>query len=283
MQYIVDNLFVGNKLATAELVTSDGMRIDLRKIRSPIIVFCSKGDNITPPPQALGWITDLYASVDDIRAHGQTIVYCVHESVGHLGIFVSGGVAKKEHEEFASNIDFIDVLPPGLYEAVITPRGEGEAGADLVAGDYVLRFVARDIDDIRAIVGNEPEDERRFAAAARLSEINLGLYRTFLQPLVRATVGEPMAEWLRRMHPLRLQYELLSDQNPMMRPLAGLAERVREERQPAAADNPLGKPSTWSRSRSRRRSTATATCATAGTSRSSSPSTARRCCRRWSA
>ena len=119
MQWIVDNLFVGNKLATAEIVTEDGVRIDLRNIRSPIVCFCSKGDNITPPQQALGWILDLYESVDDIRAHGQTIVYCVHETVGHLGIFVSGSVAKKEHEEFASNIDFIDVLPPGLYEAVI--------------------------------------------------------------------------------------------------------------------------------------------------------------------
>ncbi len=42
-----------------------------------IVVFCSKGDNITPPQQALGWILDLYGSVDDIRAHGQTIVYSV--------------------------------------------------------------------------------------------------------------------------------------------------------------------------------------------------------------
>jgi len=44
IQYIVDNLFVGNRLATAGMVTQDGMRIDLRNIRSPIIVFCSKGD-----------------------------------------------------------------------------------------------------------------------------------------------------------------------------------------------------------------------------------------------
>jgi pimeloyl-ACP methyl ester carboxylesterase len=239
MQYIVDNLFVGNQLATAGLITTDGRRIDLREIRSPIVVFCSRGDNITPPQQALGWITDLYASVDDIRAHGQTIVYCIHESVGHLGIFVSGGVARKEHEEFASNIDFIDVLPPGLYEAVITPLGEGEAGADLIGGNYLIRFLARDVEDVRAIVGTEPEDERRFAAAARLSEINLGLYRSFLQPLVRATVAEPLAEWLRWMHPLRLRYELLSDQNPVMRPLAELAEQVREQRRPAASDNAL--------------------------------------------
>jgi pimeloyl-ACP methyl ester carboxylesterase len=84
IQYIVDNLFVGNKLATAEIVTSDGKRLDLRKIKSPIICFCSRGDDITPPPQALDWILDLYKDVDDIRAHGQTIVYCIHESIGHL-------------------------------------------------------------------------------------------------------------------------------------------------------------------------------------------------------
>jgi hypothetical protein len=69
-----------------------------------------------------GWIHDLYGSDDEIRACGQTIIYAVHETVGHLGIFVSGGVARKEHQEFASNIDLIDVLPPGLYEAVMTAR-----------------------------------------------------------------------------------------------------------------------------------------------------------------
>ena len=79
MQFIADELFIGNKLATADIVSSDGSTVDLRSIRSPIIVFCSKADNITPPPQALDWILDLYGSVDDIRAHGQTIIYAVHE------------------------------------------------------------------------------------------------------------------------------------------------------------------------------------------------------------
>ena len=36
MQWIVDQLFVGNRLATAEIVTSDGVRIDLRNILSLI-------------------------------------------------------------------------------------------------------------------------------------------------------------------------------------------------------------------------------------------------------
>lgn len=114
MQYIVDNLFVGNKLSSAEMVSADGVRLDLREIRSPIVCLCSKGDNITPPQQALGWILDLYRSDEDILAAGQTIVYAVHETIGHLGIFVSGSVAKKEHQEFAGNIDLIDCLPPGI-------------------------------------------------------------------------------------------------------------------------------------------------------------------------
>ena len=49
MQFIADELFIGNKLATAGIVTSDGESVDLRNIRSPIVVFCSKADNITPP------------------------------------------------------------------------------------------------------------------------------------------------------------------------------------------------------------------------------------------
>ena len=122
MQFIADELFIGNKLAAGEIPSSDGSRFDLRNITSPIVVFCSKADNITPPPQALDWILDLYDSEDEIRANGQTIVYAVHQSIGHLGIFVSGSVAKKEHDEFASNIDLIDVLPPGLYEAVMVPK-----------------------------------------------------------------------------------------------------------------------------------------------------------------
>jgi hypothetical protein len=115
IQFIVDRLFVGNHLAAGTIGTSDGTTIDLRTIRSPIIVFCSKGDNITPPQQALGWILDLYEDVNDIRSYGQTIVYTIHESVGHLGIFVSGGVARKEHGELSNNVDMLDALPPGLY------------------------------------------------------------------------------------------------------------------------------------------------------------------------
>ena len=126
------------KLAAGDIKTSDGTVIDLRNIRSPIVVFCSKGDNITPPQQALDWILDLYEDVDEIRSYGQTIVYTIHESVGHLGIFVSGGVAKKQHDEFSSNIDLIDALPSGLYEAVFEAKSEDTAGRELVTGGWVM-------------------------------------------------------------------------------------------------------------------------------------------------
>lgn len=239
IQFIVDELFIGNNLAAGKIQTSEGTVIDLRNIRSPIVVFCSKGDNITPPQQALGWILDLYDDVDEIRRYGQTIVYTIHETIGHLGIFVSAKVARKEHGELSSNIDLIDVLPPGLYEAVFEAKTENTANPDAASGDWVMRCEPRTLEDIRAMGGNDPEDERRFATAARLSEINLALYRTFVQPTVRALVNAPLADWMYQMHPLRMQYELFSDQNPFMAPIRALAEKVRDDRRDVAADNPF--------------------------------------------
>ncbi|MDG4595422.1 MAG: DUF3141 domain-containing protein [Candidatus Contendobacter sp.] len=240
MQWIVDQLFIGNRLATAEIVTSDGVRIDLRNIRSPIVCFCSKGDNITPPQQALGWIVDLYENDDDLRACGQTLVYAIHETIGHLGIFVSGGVAKKEHQEFASNIDLIDVLPPGLYEAVMTPKTADAANLDLIVGDWIVRFEPRTLADLRAVVRPSPENELRFATARRVSEINLGLYRTLFQPFVRAFAnGQAAFEPPNQIKPAELPNMLFSDRNPLMQQIAQLAEQVREQRQTVAPDNPL--------------------------------------------
>src|SRR6201985_2214645 len=40
IQFIVDELFVGNKLAAGKIKTSDGRQVDLRAIRSPIVVLC---------------------------------------------------------------------------------------------------------------------------------------------------------------------------------------------------------------------------------------------------
>ena len=239
IQFIVNELFIGNNLAAGRVKTSDGRAIDLRNIRSPIVVICSKGDNVTPPQQALGWILDLYESVDEIREHGQTIVYSIHETAGHLGIFVSGSVARKEHSEFSSNIDLIDILPPGLYEAVFEPKSADAANSDLVSGDWIMRCEARTLDDIKLLGGNDAEDERRFATAARVSDINLAMYRKFVQPFVRAAAPPAVQEMMRRMQPLRLQYEMFSNANPFMASLETAAQQSREGRREASRDNPF--------------------------------------------
>ena len=152
---------------------------------------------------------------------------------------MSGGVAKKEHAEFSSNIDLIDVLPPGLYEATFEAKGTETANPDLAIGQWVMRCEARTLDDIRAMGGNSPEDERRFAAAKRVSEINLASYQKFVQPGIKRMVTPQMAEWAHNMHPLRLQYEIFSSKIPYMSAMKALADRTTEERKPASVDNPF--------------------------------------------
>jgi Protein of unknown function (DUF3141) len=239
MQYIADNLVVGNKLSSGELRTSDGLRLDLRNIRSPIVVFCSWGDDITPPPQALDWVLDLYEHDSEIIANGQTIIYTLHQSIGHLGIFVSGQVATKEHKEFVQCMDLIDLMPPGLYEAVITEFDENASNPELIHGRYLFSLERRALNDIRALGGNNPEDDNRFATVARLSDVNQGLYRTFIGPGVR-TVSTPMtAKAMRESHPDRLRFSLFSDRNPFMAALAPLADAIRSDRRPVSPSNPL--------------------------------------------
>ena len=151
----------------------------------------------------------------------------------------SSGVARKEHDEFSSNIDLIDALPPGLYEAVFERKATDAVSPDLVSGDWLMRCEARTLEDIRRLGGNDPSDDRCFATAARISEINLSLYRAFAQPAVRAFANAPAAEWMKKLHPLRLQYELFSDANPLMASFGHLSRWVEEHRSPAASDNPF--------------------------------------------
>ena len=179
MEWITRNLFVGNKLSAGEIESSDGKhRVDIRNIRSPIMVFASWGDDITPPQQALNWIADVYSSVEEIRANEQTIVYCLHEKIGHLGIFVSAGVAQRETSELSSALDLIETLPPGLYEATIEDTHPEMPGVEYLEGRYLIQFAPRTIEDVLALDDGR-EDERAFEVVKRVSEINQCLYDTF--------------------------------------------------------------------------------------------------------
>ena len=122
IEWITRNLFVGNKVWSGTTAGPGGGAFDLRDIRLPIVLFASMGDNITPPQQAFNWVADVYGSTDEIKARGQVIVGLVHENIGHLGIFVSGKVAKKEHAQIVSVLKSVESLPPGLYGMAIHER-----------------------------------------------------------------------------------------------------------------------------------------------------------------
>ncbi len=136
-------------------------------------------------------------------------------------------------------MDVIDCLPPGLYEMVISPRPADVPQGGFVASDWIARFEARSLDDIRALGRNSREDDRAFAAAARLSELNLSIYRTFMQPFVRALASERAANIARTLNPLRLSFTMFADSNPWMMGVQKLAANVTAVRKPAAADNPF--------------------------------------------
>lgn len=239
MDWITQNLFVGNRLTSGEVAFDNGKTVlDLHDIRVPIVVFASWGDNITPPQQALNWIPDLYGSVEDIRLNGQTIVYCLNDKIGHLGIFVSGSVAKKEHTELIGTLDLVEMLPPGLYQAIIEDTQPDMPGLEYTDGRYLVRFEERTLEDILALDDGR-DDEAAFEVVNRVAHVNQHMYDTFVSPWVKAFSNEFTAEAIRLCNPARLERWLWSDLNPATWVLPGLAEMVKTQRQPVDADNPL--------------------------------------------
>ncbi|CAN1558608.1 Protein of unknown function DUF3141 [Rhabdaerophilaceae bacterium] len=233
IKWIVEQLFVGNRLVKNEARLEPGRPVDLKAIRAPIIVFASHGDNITPPQQALNWIAETYADVSEIRIRGQRIIYMVHEQVGHLGIFVSSQIANKEHSEVASTLKTIEALAPGLYEMQIE---------DIVEKDgkkhFTVAFAERTLADLGTLDDGH-NDERAFAAVARAAEVQAQFYDAAIRPLVKVAVTGTSAEMGRAMHPQRLSRALMSSRNPAMRPIEAMAEKVRAERVKATPDNPF--------------------------------------------
>ena len=166
MEWIAQNLFVGNKLAAGEVESFDGKhRVDIRNIRSPIIVFASWGDNITPPQQALNWIPDLYrASKRSASITRPSSTACTRKS----GTSASScrRASRRRNPRSASTLELIDSLPPGLYEAVITDTHPQMPGLEYVEGRYLIQFQPRTIDDILKLDDGRG-DERAFEVVNR--------------------------------------------------------------------------------------------------------------------
>jgi len=233
IEWITRNLFVGNKLWSGETKAAGGAAFDLRNIKAPIVLFASMGDNITPPQQAFNWVADVYGSTDEIKARGQVIVGLVHQTIGHLGIFVSGKVAKKEHAQIVSVLKSIEGLTPGLYGMVIDER-KGRDGKV----EYDVRFNEYQLEDIVARLNRFARaDEKPFEAVAAISDFNQRAYELFLQPLIQSTSNDFTAKLRRQLHPLRVQRWAFSDLNPWLGWLGPAAELVRKQRANVGKDN----------------------------------------------
>ena len=238
IEWITKNLFVGNKLWTGDTKAKGGKVFDLREIKAPIILFASMGDNITPPQQAFNWVADIYGSTEEIKARGQVIVGLVHEDIGHLGIFVSGKVAKKEHAQIVSVMKSVELLPPGLYAMHIDTKKDAD-GKD----EYEVSFQERRLEDIAARLNRfERNDEKPFEAVAAVSEFNQRAYELFAQPVVQSMSNDMTAKLARQFHPLRFQRWALSDvANPWLAWVAPMAQAVKSQRKAVAADDPARK------------------------------------------
>jgi pimeloyl-ACP methyl ester carboxylesterase len=237
IEWITRNLFVGNKLWSGDVKEGDGNAFDLRRIKAPIILFASMGDNITPPQQAFNWVADIYGSTEEIKARGQVIIGLLHQSIGHLGIFVSGKIAKKEHAQIVSVLKSVEMLPPGIYGMAINER-EGADGKP----DYEVEFREHRLEEIVSRLNRaQRKDEQPFEAVAAVSEFNQRAYELFARPVVKASANELTAKLSRQFHPLRFQRWAISDMNPWLAWLGPLAQSVRSQRQALPADDPMRK------------------------------------------
>lgn len=242
IRWIIEQLFVGNKLARGEAYIEHGRPLNLKAIRSPIIVFASFGDNITPPQQALNWIVDTYADEQEIKIRGQRIIYMVHDKVGHLGIFVSSSIAKKEHAEVTSTMKTIEALAPGLYEMKIEEEiGEG------VHARFRVSFQERKVSDILAF-DDSRDEEKDFGAVARLSELGGNIYDMSMRPFVQAAITPQIAQALRDAHPARSSRLLFSDRNPLMKSVPEIAKQLQTSTKPLNGNPFLEVERLWSES-----------------------------------
>ncbi|QJD58223.1 DUF3141 domain-containing protein [Pseudomonas sp. gcc21] len=230
----VDELFIGNQLVNGP--KNPGSGVDLSQITAPVVMFCSYGDNVTPPQQALNWIAEVYPSDLALRSAERTIVYLKHATVGHLGMFMSGKVVRREHRALLGAIETIQNLPAGLFEMLVDDVPGTQTGS---APEYRVRLEPRSIADIIEENTDTQNDEREFCLIRRVSEANNSVYDCYVRPWMRELVQEPAAEMIRKTHPFHQQQVVWSSLNPLLWWLPGTAEQVRTKRQPARENNPL--------------------------------------------
>ena len=106
---------------------------------------------------------------------------------------------------------------------------------------YDVMLTERRVEELQSLQKYARRDEVPFGAAAAVSDLNASMYEAFVHPVLRAVMPSEFAKLTRSFHPLRAQRWAISDLNPWLAPLKGLADLTtvnrtsRDEAGPTAA------------------------------------------------
>ena len=205
IQWIIENLFVGNRLVARRGELGRRRRSTCatsarRSSCSPRSATTSRrrSRRSTGSPTCTLDRGDQGARPGDRRA--------VHESVGHLGIFVSGKVAKKEHTQIVSVLKTIEALPPGLYGMEISEQGPGRTRVRSKSTSIDWRMRARG-STARLTSGPSKPSPRCRRSTSTSTTCSRG-------PGCKPGTSRPRT--MRQFHPLRLPRWAISDLNPWL-------------------------------------------------------------------
>ena len=166
------------------------------------------------------------------------IVGLLHQDIGHLGIFVSGKVAKKEHAQIVSVLKSIEALPPGLYGMEIHERKDADGTVE-----YEVEFDERRLEEIAERLNRfERADEKPFEAVAEALRVQPARLRA-----VRAAVGAGDGATRPRPRSRASSIRCASSAGRSRTSIRGwrgcraAAEAVKAQRRPLRPDNPARK------------------------------------------
>jgi uncharacterized protein DUF3141 len=148
-------------------------------------------------------------------------------------------VAKREHAQIVDLLEYIEHLPPGLYGMRIE-----EEFTDGTAR-YDVTLTEQRVEDLQRLQKYARHDEIPFRAVAAVSEVNASAYETLVHPVLGALVPAEVGTLARALHPLRVQRWAVSDLNPWLATVAGLANLAAVNRTPRDEAGPSAAAERW--------------------------------------
>ena len=168
---------------------------------------------------------------EEIKANGQVIVGLMHERrrpSRHLR--VGQGREEGAYADRRRCSKYIEPLPPGLYGMQIEEHGDDGSVR------YDVMLTERRVEDLQVLQKYDRKDEKPFEAVERTSETLASAYETFVHPVLAPMVTPAAAGAARTCNPQRVQRWAVSDLNPFLWPIKGVADMVRANRAPRDND-----------------------------------------------